>query len=203
LGEPRTKTERVQARTIWWFVAVAIAGAGIAGIVKIYSQSGIGYTVPLTLLATVVCGAVGLAGLALLDRGLLQILGLALLLTAVVTYVLLELGTWDDGFAERHPRVVATTAILAIFSAFIGTLATMIRAAPQPLRLVTLAAQTVIAATATYSISLVWTISEQRGPSRTEGRALELLVILSLVGYLTAPVIQRALQPATPAPPSS
>jgi hypothetical protein len=192
----------VQARPIWSFVAFAIAGAGIAGIVKIYSQSGIGYTVPLTLFTTVVCGAVGLAGLALLDRGLLQFLGLALLLTAVVTYVLLELGTWDEGFAERHDRVVGTAAVVAIFAAFIGTLAAMIRAAPRPLRIVTEAAQTVIVATAAYAISLVWTISEETGPSRTEGRTRELLVIVSLVGYLATPVIQRALRPVPEPPPA-
>jgi hypothetical protein len=202
LAELREKPEHVQGRVIWWFVAFAIAGAAIAGIVKIYSQSGIGYTVPLTLFTTVVCGAVGLAGLALLDRGLLRFLGLALLLTAVVTYILLELGTWDEGFAERHDRVVGTAAVVALFSAFIGTLAAMMHAAPQPLRLVTLAAQTAIVATGAYSLWLVWTISEERGPSRTEGRTLELLVIVSLAGYLAAPVIQRALRPA-PAPPPS
>src|SRR5262249_38719410 len=110
-----------------------------------------------------------------------------------VTFALFEVSIWHESFVEEHGRIVVTAAIAVLSGALVGTLALMIRHSAASLRLVTSSAFVLILAATAYGIVLVWT----RPNSNGEVRAEEVLTILALVGYFSAPVVQRALR-ATP-----
>jgi uncharacterized membrane protein len=202
---PTRNLRLMRERELWWAIALAIAGLGIAAVVQIFSADDIGFELPASLLTSLGCGAVALGGLALLGRRKpLPWLGIGFLLWAVASYVLLQISVWDSGFGERHERLLATVAVLVLAAALLATLGAQVREAAQPLRLMTAATATVITVAAGYGIAL---ILANEAPSKSEGRALELFTTLALVGYFATPVVQRALRrsqrpPAETATPS-
>jgi hypothetical protein len=185
---------------LWWGAVFAIAGLGIAAIVHVSGAPGDDFQLGIALLTSLLCGAIGLGGLALLRRPQpLAWLGWLLLAWTVVSYTLLELAVWDERFAEHHGRLLGVVLALALAAALIAPLAAQIRDASPALRLITIATLTAIATTAGYSIALVLDFDE---PSRGEVRAFEVLWTISLVGFFATPFAQRALERVPQRPPA-
>jgi hypothetical protein len=186
-------------RVLWWGATAVIVGLGVTGIVHVSGTSREEFELPVSLLTTLVCGAIALGALALTARPRpLSWLGAALLLWTIASYALLQFAIWHSGFAERHERLVATVSVLALASALLATLAAQVRDAPVAVRSLALAAATAIAAAAGYGISLIFTSYPGSGETRT----IEILSILAIVGFFATPFVQRALRrpPQRPRP---
>lgn len=169
----------------------AIVGLGITAIVHVSGTSGEDFELPVSLIASLICGAIALGGLALTARAWpLNWLGALLLLWTVGSYVVLELSFWDYHFAERHERLVGTVGVLAFAAALVATLAAQIMHASQAARLLAFATVAAIAAAAGYGISLIFGGEASTG----EARALEILSVLAFVGFFATPFVQRALR---------
>jgi hypothetical protein len=193
-------------RLFWTAVAFAIAAVGVLGLTQVggfgYDEEGGSDLFRLTysLVAALLCGSPLLSGLALVRQRRLLPVAAALVLSTPITYALLEIGIWDEGFGERHDKLEESVFVVAVALALLGPLFALTRLAARAIVALTLATSALIVAGAILALVLVG----QQNASDNSIEALQVLTVLGVTGLFLAPVVERAIGAGArsrPAPP--
>lgn len=183
-------------RAVWAFTALAIAGAALVAIFTVvtgdFGETD-GRTVA-ALASVFLCGSAAIAGLHLLDRGGLPLLGALVLIAAPVELVLFELGIWKaeggDGSSNDYLKLVPIMFAWVIATIVLATL---------PLiaveRRVVLTAVPAVGACALVGATIATTMIWRESDSEAWGKTLAVLAIVMVAGYLLTPLAERLTRP--------
>jgi hypothetical protein len=184
-------------RAIWIGLALAVAGTAVAAIVTVTSGD-FGETdgrAVFALASVLLCGGAAIAALHLLE-GRLPLLGAILLVGAAVELVLFQVGIWKAEFgngSNDYIKLVPITLAWAIATILLATL---------PLiavdRSLILAAAPVVAALAVGGATIATVLIWRESDSEAWGKALAVLGILMVAGYLLTAIARRLLPSLAP-----
>jgi hypothetical protein len=182
-------------------LALALAGAAAAGIVAVVHEEYLGeidYRIVIALLGVFLSGAAVVSGVALLGRGRLAPVGVAVLVAAAGELPLLMVGAWKGQFGDGSNeafKALPTGLAWVTATLVIGTLP-LVASDPRLLRTIFPAIAAVTLAWASLATVVVYRKLESEGSIK----ALISLAIVSLAGWLIAPALGRALTGASGSP---
>ncbi|HXG75106.1 MAG TPA: hypothetical protein VNJ53_00910 [Gaiellaceae bacterium] len=176
---------------IFWLgaatILVAAAAVALAAIVRgDFSDTDV--RILGTLAALLYTGGTGLAGLALVDRGVARPLGWLVAAAAPVCLAVVVWAIWNfvfDGSSETEARV-AWSSVLLLLAGLVAVTALLFARRPA-LRRLAGAAGALAGLAATLSAIGVWTEPESDGYVK----ALAVLWVLAGLAYFLVPVLQR------------
>ena len=186
------------------FLGVA-AGLSLAGIIAVFlaareSELGeIHARLAATIGAALLCGGVALAGVRLIERAQLLVYALANLALAALGFALFAVAIWnDDIVGERYGKALLTALLLLVSALVVSTLRLLVDRSVRPAWLAFLAVAAFVVAADLIALVGIWrTGSNEVGESDLvdDGtRALIAFFALAVVGYLVAPLVQRAFR---------
>jgi len=184
-------------RLCWLGAAVLFSIAALVAIAAVLG-SGFGETQG-RILATCgiafVCGAATLAGLACVDRGLLRPFGWMAVALGIVTAVVWAGAVWQEDAGKTYWKVAGILAAWTLAGLVITTLRLLV-SSPQLLK--TLVRGTWGTAALAAAVSTQMILGDDDGP----WKLLVVLVILTALGYVLTPVLQRFRAAAETPPPT-
>lgn len=141
-----------------------------------------------------VAGATAISGLALIERGVARPLGGAALAAAAVCFGVITASIWDEFSSDTLGRWAASAVPILISFLLLTTQRLLLRVA----RLAPVFYGTAAAATlaAVLTTSLIW--ADQDGGEDGVAQAIAVLWILTALGYLLLPVLQRFTSAGAP-----
>lgn len=174
---------------VWYAVGLSLGVAGIVAIVGV-AAGDFGATfwrVIGTLVIAFVCVSAALAGLELIDRRQLLPLGWWVLLTAPAELVTLLVASWKDSVSSSYADGIVTTVLFLLSGLVVATLRLIVRReAPA----VIAAFSVVVLATAALDVLGLVLIWAKQAPDPAL-RALLVLIVVTIVGYVLTPIVQR------------
>jgi hypothetical protein len=181
---------RVRWSRVFWIgaAAILIVAALIAVIAILRGELGETELKILgTLLALLVAGATAISGLALLERGAAILLGRAAVVVAVVGFAVIAAAIWD-GFGNDALSKSAATAIALVLALLLLTTQRLVLRVE---RLVGVFYGTAAVAAVAVLLTVVLVWADDDGGNEAVGQALAVFCILTALGYLLLPVLQR------------
>ncbi|MBA3365075.1 MAG: hypothetical protein H0U03_04715 [Actinobacteria bacterium] len=203
---------RPDSQRLGWMLPSALLGvAGVLAVTSVLRNGeldDVHFRILATALVGLLCGGAALTGLMLLERLQMVPLALAAILAAPVQFGLAAVAIWnDDVVDERYAKVLMTAYLLLVSTLIVATLRLLLDASLRPVWVVFLAVAALAAAGDILGLVGIWRtgLDEVGGSDLVDdgGRALIGLFCLVVVGYLLAPLLQRALGATRPEPPPS
>jgi hypothetical protein len=188
-------------RAIWVVSAAAVAGAAVAAIITVLrgEPSEDDAKTVYSLVAVFLCGGAAIAGLHLLDRPRLRVLGAVVLVGAAVDFALLEVGIWKavffDGESSNYVKLIPTGFAWGIATIVLATLPLVAGT-----RVVLLTAVPVVAACALVGATIATVMVWREIDTTSWGKTLALIAILMIAGYLLTPLAERIIRLQKPSP---
>jgi len=185
-----------------WMLPAALLGVAallaVTSVVRNGELDEVHFRILGTALVGLLCGGAALAGLMLLERRQLVPFALAAIAAAPVAFGLAAVAIWnDDVVHETYAKALMTAFLLLVSALIVATLRLVLDASLRPVWIVFLAVAAVAAAGDVLGLIGIWrTGPDEIGESDLVddgGRALIGLFCLVVVGYLVAPVLERAL----------
>ncbi len=182
-------------------LALALAAAATIAIIAVLSGE-LGETegrVILALVGVFLSGAAATAGLELLIRRRLAPVGLAVLVAAAGELALFMVAAWKGEFGDGANDAIKTlpTALAWVVATLVVVTFPLVTTEPRLLRTLFPLVATCAVAAASLVSALVYGDSEDEGA----GKALAVLAILMVVGWLLAPLIERLFAGRVPREP--
>jgi hypothetical protein len=131
-----------------------------------------------------VCGATTLAGLACIDRGILQGVGWTTVVLGVATFVVSTGGVWQHDAGTSYWRVTGVLAVWTVAALVVTTLRLLVSS---PRLLGTVVPGTWAAAAIAAAVGTEMILRDDSGP----WKLVVVLVILTALGYALTPALQR------------
>jgi hypothetical protein len=177
---------RRSARVFWLGAAAILVAAALIALVAVLrgSFSETDGRILGTLGALLYCGAAALAGLALVDRGVVPALGWGMAALSTATLAALSAAIWTDG--DRAWRV-AISAALYLLAGAVATTGLLLTTRPVLHRLALVAGALAVIA-ASLTLFPVWRDDD---PGSGLAKAIGVAWILAALAYLLAPVMER------------
>jgi len=147
-----------------------------------------------TLLVLLVAGATAISALALIERGAAQALAVVAMAGAAICFAVITASIWDGFSSETLVKWAASAAPILISLLLLATQRLLLRVARlAPVFYGTAAAATVAAV---LTIAVIW--AEQDGSQDGFAQAIAVFWILTALGYLLLPVLQRFTSAGVP-----
>lgn len=176
-------------RAVWTFSGLALAAAAVVAIVAI-AAGDFGDTfwrIIGTIATLFVAGAAVLAALELLARRQLRLLAWAVLVTAPAAGVTLLIATWKDSISTTYANGL-TMSVLFLLAGIVATTLRLIARLDRPAVIVVFVSEMLVtAALVALAVPLIWIADVPDAALR----ALLVLLVLTLLGYVLTPVVQR------------
>lgn len=182
-------TRRRLTRVFWLGAAAILVVAALISLVAVL-RGGFSQTdgrILGTLGSLLYCGAAGLGGLALVDRGPARAFGWAVVGLAAIAFVLLVLAIWGVGGEAELPWRLAATGALYLLASLVATTGLLLTTRPALQRLAG-AAGVLTALAVSFTLVPIWQDSD---PSGTLAKAMGASWILAALAFFLAPVLQR------------
>jgi len=173
-------------RLFWLGAAVLFSVAALVAIAAVLSGS-FGTTqehILETCCIAFVCGAAALAGLACIDRGVIQPVGWATVVLAIATFATWTGAVWKEDTGTAFWKVAGVLSIWTVAALIVTTLRLL---ASSPRLLGTLVRATWATAALAAAIGTEMTLRDDSGPWKLE----VVLVILTALGFALTPALQR------------
>jgi hypothetical protein len=173
-------------RLFWLGAAVLFSVAALVAIAAVLGGS-FGTTqehILETCCIAFVCGGATLAGLACVDRGVIQPVGWVTVGLGVATFATWTAAVWKDSTSDGYWKVAGVLAIWTLAALIVTTLRLL---ASSPRLVGTLVPATWSAAVVAAAVSTEMVLNEDGGP----WKLVVVLVILTALGYALTPVLQR------------
>ena len=179
------------ARTFWIGAAVILIAAALVAVVAVLKGefSDTDGRILLTLGALLYTGGAALAGLALVDRGPVRLLGWLVVAAAPVCLVLIAWAVWSfsfDGGGNETADKLAWSAAIALLAGLLPT-TSLLLARRRALEALALAEGAVAALAAALSIIGIWA----EPSDDTFVKVVAVVWILAALTYFLVPVLQR------------
>jgi hypothetical protein len=183
-------------RLFWLGAAVLFSVAALVAIAAVLGGS-FGTTqehILETCCIAFVCGGATLAGLACIDRGVIQPVGWVTVVLGVATFAVWVGGVWQDDAGKTYWKLAGLLGLWTVAALIVTTLRLL---ASSPRLLGALVPATWSAAVVAAAVSSEMILNEDGGP----WKLVVVLVILTVLGYALTPVLQRFWAGAeTPSP---
>ncbi len=173
-------------RLFWLGAAVLFSVAALVAIAAVVGGS-FGTTqehILETCSIAFVCGGATLAGLACIDRGVIQPLGWVTVALGIAAFGTWTGAVWKDSTSDGYWKVAGVLAIWTLAALIVTTLRLL---ASSPRLVGTLVPATWSAAVVAAAVSTEMVLNEDGGP----WKVVVVLVILTALGYALTPVLQR------------
>jgi hypothetical protein len=173
-------------RLFWLGAAVLFSVAALVAIAAVLSGS-FGATqehILETCCIAFVCGAATLAGLACIDRGVIQPVGWVTVVLGITSFAVWVGGVWQHDAGTTYWKLAGLLGLWTVAALVVTTLRLL---ASSPRLLGTLVPATWAAAVIAAAVSTEMIVSEDGGP----WKLVVVLVILTVLGYALTPVLQR------------
>jgi hypothetical protein len=195
---PAPERGRARWSRVFWIGAAAIlvAAALIAVVAILRGEFGNTEAKILgTLFALLVSGATAISGLALIERGAGRTLAVAAIAVAAVGFTLVAAAIWNEFGNETLSRWA--TSAMAFVIAFLLVTTQRILLRVERLAPVFYGTAAAAAVAVGLTLAVVWG-GDDDGGSETLGQALAVFCILTALGYLLLPVLQRFTSAGVP-----
>jgi hypothetical protein len=173
-------------RLFWLGAAILFSIAALVAIAAVLTGS-FGTTqehILETCCIAFVCGAATLAGLACIDRGVLQLIGWITVALGIATFATWTGAIWKESTSDGYWKVAGVLSIWTVAALIVTTLRLL---ASSPRLLSTLVPATWATAAVAAAVGTEMTLRDDSGPWKLE----VVLVILTALGYALTPVLQR------------
>jgi hypothetical protein len=176
-------------RLLWWGVGVSLTALAITAIVAVVAGD-FGDTFWRTIGTIVIlfsAGSAALAGLELIDRGQFRPVAWIVLLTAPAEAVTLLIATWKQSISTTYANGLVMCTLFLLAGLVLTTLRLIVRL-DRPAVIVLFVSEVIVTtALVALAVPLIWIADVPDAALR----ALLVLVVLTLLGYVLTPVVQR------------